>query len=197
MKRMMKRLLAVCLLVSLLASLTGCLLLYTKTTDNEGIEHYQQDCKDLGDAMKLLPDPTSFPDGEVVYHCRQVSDFLFNSDAVSLFVTYPEEQYPAKKEALLSDYEFLTAPVYARDGDQVIPATEFPYKTFQMKVTTSGESDVFACQLILLVGYDDAACRIVYCLFDDTDLDCIAEPGEDGTEAMQSFMDYYFYWISE
>ncbi len=39
--------------------------------------------------------------------------------------------------------------------------------------------------------------RMTKRLFDDTDLDCIAEPGEDGTEAMQSFMDYHFYWISE
>ena len=96
MKRMMKRLLAVCLLVSLLASLTGCLLLYTKTTDNEGIEHYRQDCKDLGDAMKLLPDPTSFPDGEVVYHCRQVCDMISVSTGISLFVTYPRDLYPEK-----------------------------------------------------------------------------------------------------
>ena len=207
MKKMVKRLLAVLLLVCMLASLTGCNLLSygavviscmlpDRVKTYEGIEHYAEDCKDLSEAaIKLLPDPASFPDGEVVYHCRQVPGPFSVTTGISLFVTYPEELYPQKKETVLSEYEFLEAPIVDKSDYQIIPLTEFPYQTFQMKVTDCGKEGWAACKTILMIGYDDAACRITYCLFSDTSLDYIAEAGEDGTKAMRDFMSEYFYWI--
>lgn len=203
MKRMLKRLLAVLLFVCMLATFTGCnlfaygavvigCLLPDRVKNREGIEHYQKDCKDFAEAADWMPDPVQIPDGEVVYHCRTREYGIFASTGMSLFVTYPEDLYEEKKAAVLSEYEFLDAPV----GERILPAAEFPYKTFQMKVTKNGGEDWTACKTIYMIGCDDAAHRIAYCLMIDRDLDYIGETDEDPVAAMQRHMDLWFYWIS-
>lgn len=57
-------------------------------------------------------------------------------------------------------------------------------------------ADRTACKTIFMIGCDDAAHRIAYCLMVDRDLDYIGEPDEDPAAAMQQHMDLWFYWIS-
>ena len=174
----------------------GYSYLYGERDDN--ISNYSSKLEEVKYANEFLPELNELSGYTNISYSYQLSmECLFKipffcSDAISLFVEYPEDIYEQKKEEVLSSYEFLKEPCIRDDGKLESPLPEFEYKGyhFQTSIIESYPTPEF----FVLIGYNDEANRIAYCYHSNIDYDIIAESGEDYLQKMIYFMDTRFYW---
>ena len=174
----------------------GYSYLYGERDDN--INNYSSKLQEVKYANEFLPALDELSGYTNISYSYQLSmDCLFKipffcSDAISLFVEYPEDIYEQKKEEVLAFYKFLKEPYIRDDGILESPLAEFQYNGYQFK--TAMKEGYTAPKFFMLIGYNDEINRIVYCYYSNIDHDYIAESGEDYLQEMIYFMDTRFYW---
>lgn len=174
----------------------GYSYLYGERDDNIG--NYSCKLEEVKYANEFLPELNELSGYTNIAYSYQLSmECLFKipffcSDAISLFVEYPEDIYKQKKEEVLASYEFLKESYIRDNGILESPLAEFEYKGYHFQ--TAMKEGYTAPKYFILIGYSDETNRIVYCYYSNFDHDYIAESGEDHLQEMIYFMDTRFYW---
>lgn len=166
---------------------------------NTNIEDYENEKDEVYNANLMLPSLNELSDYKEVKYSYQVivySTFLgFESDNMSLFVTY-EDNYEYKKNEMLTSYEFLKEPIKDREY-YIIPDVAFVYNDYTYGVVMDYEFNSNGdCSSFAILGYNDIKKEIAYHYFYDLDLDCLCEENEDLNQEMVDFMANHFYYFN-
>lgn len=137
--------------------------------------------------------PTGFASYDSVYYDydKDIS-FIFETNTMTVKAKY-DDFYVAKKHEVEQTYKFLTEPVKYKgfidgEGYYNIPATEFEYNGFYMRVVDGGEYP----KKFGIVGWNDETKEIAYLWFYDPDRDFLAGPVVDKEQAMIEFVENNF-----
>ena len=175
-----------------------------KSTDIEKYEKIVEDVEGASEFMPALDDLNSYTNINFGYK-RILYSFLlgFESDNISLFVTY-DSNYIDEKENVLCKYDYLKIDEIidsydSFDGDFQFPVTTFEYKGYTFQIVpyrNKNYNNKVSCQSFMMVGYNDLNSTIAYLYFYNMDLDLLYN--NDYTiskeERMQKFIDEEFIW---
>ena len=100
------------------------------------------------------------------------SAFIFSSDADFLICHYTPEEYEIQKAALDTEYVFQTEGIPNQHSDGQ-PSAEVDGYQFRFLSIEEYEVTIDYPKHVILIGYSDKAHKIVYILYNDTDLDYI------------------------
>lgn len=143
------------------------------------------------EAEDFLPSGLSSYESVKYNHDKKMALWLA-TDTMTVKVKY-DDFYVAKKHEVEQTYKFLTEPVKYKgfidgEGYYNIPATEFEYNGFYMRVVDGGEYP----KKFGIVGWNDETKEIAYLWFYDPDRDFLAGPVVDKEQAMIEFVENNF-----
>lgn len=183
--------------------LVGCIKAFSKgivLKESRDLDKYDYYYNNVDYALNLLPSQKdiSLEIENIHFGYRYITFGMFESEGISLFLSYGELYSDAKIE-ILSKYEFLDSPYQFEDGDYSYPLSEFEYGGYSFKVAPNYDlREWYFPKSFLLLGFDDANRRICYLYFWDFDLDCICGDIDltERTRVMHDFIDKYFIWYN-
>jgi len=154
--------------------LSGCGQVYTNTDD------YQEYIDSIPESNTFMPDLFEIVDSQSIeiYYCERLGQ------SINLVITFSNETYETAKETVLGSYVFLEAPLMENDY-YLIPATEFEYESFTIKVVDDEDFDY--PEQFGMIGYSDTKGQISYMFFFDDSLNRLG----DGY-SMPEFLDKEF-----
>ena len=183
----MKRLLLLVIALLTALSLSSCRELFITVDMN--IKNYETRRSEIAYADEVMPPLDEVGDYTGASYSYMKNSLIFDVESIALFLDYGAAEYTAEKEAALAKYSFNDPKVIKND----IPAPMLDYNGYFMQaISASDYTDT--CKAFGYVGYNDAACSMVYVYFYDPDLDYIAEDREDINEAMRDYIDSFILW---
>ena len=191
-KKIFQTLLTFVIITVFAFSLTSCAIenLFTTTDIDTNIENYETKRTEVVSAKDYMPPLSELGEYENVSFAYKITGFVFESETISLFISYSSESYLENKEQLLSRYQFFSEAVVSYDGYYSMPVSEIDYGGYHFQIASNDKYS--PCKSFVMVGYDDANCRLALCYFYDVELDYIAKPDENPSEKMQEFIERYF-----
>lgn len=129
---------------------------------------------------------------EIRYGYQATNIALWLSQTMALTVRYSPDAYTNAKAAVLSEHEFLSAPVVTtgvNSGDYIVD-NSFEYKGYTFHTITGYEDSRY----FGIIGLNDTACSVAYLYYSDPDRDFIAEQDDDLDSEMRNLIDKEFNW---
>lgn len=140
-------------------------------TDIDKYEEYVEEVKYASTLMPNLDDLNSYTDVKFGYKRILYFAFLgFQSDNISLFVTY-DDNYTEEKQSVLSSYDFLKEEELGE-----FSVTSFDYRGYSFQIVPNRDywnDGSCTCKSFMMIGYNDANNTIAYLYFYDFDIDYI------------------------
>ena len=139
-------------------------------TDIDKYEEYVEEVRHASTLMPDLDELNTYTDIKFGYkRILYLATLDFESDNISLFVTY-DDNYDEEKQRVLNSYDFIKEEELGE-----IPVTSFEYKgyTFQIVPNRTYKGSKCTCKSFMMVGYNDASNTIAYLYFYDSDIDFI------------------------
>ncbi|OPJ65821.1 hypothetical protein [Clostridium chromiireducens] len=184
---MRKRYLVI-LVIVLILSFAGCSKSSTniKTYLNSGakIDTYAKDC------MPAIDDLPKYRD--ISYKYNYVSTIMFETETITLNISYDEETYENEKKKLTEKYKFLNQKFVSNfdESKYYIPEYEFSMNSYNFKVVDqNGDYKAEYPKSFCIIGTSDEKKSVAYLYFYDFDLDYIEEYGDN---PMANFVQKYF-----
>ena len=141
MKKIISIILSLSILLFCMVALSSC-----KKIDTE-ISNYELKRQEIGNAAEMMPSLSDLGNYSGINYSHQVrEDFIFVSDAFSLFVKYSPSEYESKKQEILSSHTFLTSEITDDDGYYLIPVAKFDYMDYHFQIVKDeyGDYEVIA-----------------------------------------------------
>ena len=142
-----------------------------ESTDIDKYEKYVEEVKYASTLMPNLDDLNSYTDAKFGYkHVLYFTILGFQSDNISLFVTY-DDNYTEEKQSVLSSYDFLKEEELGE-----FPVTSFDYRGYSFQIVPNRDyrnDGSCTCKTFMMIGYNDANNTIAYLYFYDFDIDYI------------------------
>lgn len=197
----MKKILLSILLIIIVIFIAGFKLIQYKMGDksstdiknylNTGEKMLDTNAKDVMPKLNELPKYKS-----ISYKYNHKSILFFESDAVTLVLTYDDKTYKREKDKLTKTYTFLNKKIEFSDMDDdeykyIIPEYEFSINTYNFKVVgEEGKGNTEFPKSFGIIGTSDKKKSIAYLYFYDFDLDCIGKKNDKNP--MENFVKDYF-----
>lgn len=179
--------LSICFIIAMLLVPT-----VTKVID---INKYQEKVNDVEYAKDFMPNLDSINSNDIRFGYRDEVGF-FESEGISLFITYDDNYEEEKKK--IDDFDYLTEPVMDNNR-YLFPLAEFEYKGYVFRIVPNRKnySGYITVKSFMIVGYNDSKKTICYLYFYDLDLDYMCEgiaTDDMKYKEMTDFIDRYFIW---
>ena len=192
--------LQIALIVLILIGCSNTLLKGRILKESRNLEDYHYYYNTVDYAKDLLPtlEEVSLEKENINFGYRHITFGVFDSEGISLFLSYGELYSDAKNE-IMSKYDFLDSPYQCSDGDYTYPLSDFEYNGYSFKVAPNYNfREWYLPKTFLLLGFDDTNERVCYLYFWDFDLDAICGDIDltERTRVMHDFIDKYFIWYN-
>ncbi len=126
---------------------------------------------------------------------------MFESEGISLFLDYKEEDFASEKDKVLTSYTFIDSPIIGDDGYYQFPVSSFDYKDYSFKVSPKYPyyegTEEYSCKSFTMVGFDEVNKSIAYLYYYDADIDYLDDnksTEEDRNKRMPELIETAFYW---
>ena len=159
--------------------------LFNGSITKTDLKYYEEHISGNG----FMPNLESLPEYEDIrFKYYHKNNFIFESDAYTLIVTYDEKTYQEEKDKLDQKYYCQEEPL--NDWTTVPKEPEFTLGTFYFRVLSEeayqDEYHINYPKIIFFIGTSDETQEIAYIEFYDTDLDLI--------NSLQEFLVRYCDW---
>ena len=127
--------LQIALIVLILIGCSNTLLKGRILKESRNLEDYHYYYNTVDYAKDLLPalEEVSLEKENINFGYRHITFGVFDSEGISLFLSYGELYSDAKNE-IMSKYDFLDSPYQCSDGDYTYPLSDFEYNGYSFKV---------------------------------------------------------------
>lgn len=142
------------------------------------IKHYdgadvEQRYAEIKNKNTLMPDLSGIGESvDIECHNVWIEFFMFAAETDYLICHYTPEEYQAQKAALETKYIFQTEFITESDV-RCEPSTDVDGYQFRLLSVEEYKGTIHYPKELVLIGYSDVACKIVYAAFIDLDLDYI------------------------
>ena len=195
-------------LIAVSICLTSCEMVTGKSFDFKKYEEYRNKVGSAyGTAKGLLPPVDELGNYETVqFAYKQVAYFFFQSEGISLFLDYNEENYALAKSYVEENYTFIDDSDTVAKADYKyyqFPVASFEYKEYSFRiaptpqVSESSEEPYYMCKSFVMIGYNESLLSVAYLYFYDFDIDYLyCSDGSSGKveDCMPKLIQDSFYW---
>ena len=182
--------------------LASCNNTLGKSFDFNKYEEYREKVVYANECLPTVNDLLQYEAVQFAY--RKTSYFAmlgFQSEGISLFLDYNQENYDLEKEYIENKFTFIEEPVGGAPYYQ-FPVISFTYKDYDFRIAPKAYTDEegkvsYLCKSFTMIGYNETLRSVAYLYFYDFDLDYLSEKSdsqEDINKRMPKLIEESFYW---